>query len=111
MSVRRVEAAAAAVQAAAPEVIVHEMTALAGMRSFRNPDRLFAATNELPALAFTALVFAILLWWHPWRALLWSLPPALLVGGAAFRGDGFKTGTNAGETRDHVAKIVAGNAH
>jgi nucleoside-diphosphate-sugar epimerase len=28
-------------------VIVHEMTALAGMRSFRNPDKLFAATNEL----------------------------------------------------------------
>jgi nucleoside-diphosphate-sugar epimerase len=37
----------AAVRAAAPEVIVHEMTALAGMRSFRNPDKLFAATNEL----------------------------------------------------------------
>jgi len=37
----------AAVQAAAPEVIVHEMTALAGMRSFRNPDKLFASTNEL----------------------------------------------------------------
>jgi nucleoside-diphosphate-sugar epimerase len=37
----------AAVQAAAPEVIVHEMTALAGMRSFRNPDKLFATTNEL----------------------------------------------------------------
>ena len=28
----------AAVRAAEPEVIVHEMTALAGMRSFRNPD-------------------------------------------------------------------------
>ena len=41
------EAVIAAVQAAAPEVIVHEMTALAGMRSFRNPDKLFAATNEL----------------------------------------------------------------
>jgi 2-alkyl-3-oxoalkanoate reductase len=37
----------AAVRSAAPEVIVHEMTALDGMRSFRNPDRLFAATNEL----------------------------------------------------------------
>jgi nucleoside-diphosphate-sugar epimerase len=37
----------AAVRAAAPEVIVHEMTALAGMRSFRNPDKLFAVTNEL----------------------------------------------------------------
>jgi len=41
------EAVIAAVRAAAPEVIVHEMTALAGMRSFRNPDRLFAATNAL----------------------------------------------------------------
>ena len=38
----------AAVRAAAPEVIVHEMTALAGLRSsLRNPDRQFAATNEL----------------------------------------------------------------
>jgi 2-alkyl-3-oxoalkanoate reductase len=37
----------AAVRAAAPEVIVHEMTALAGLRSLRNPDRTFAATNEL----------------------------------------------------------------
>ena len=41
------DAVIAAVRAAAPEVIVHEMTALAGMRSFRNPDKLFAATNEL----------------------------------------------------------------
>ena len=41
------EAVIAAVRAAAPEVIVHEMTALADMRSFRNPDKLFAATNEL----------------------------------------------------------------
>jgi len=31
----------------APEVIVHEMTALVGLRSFRNPDKAFAATNEL----------------------------------------------------------------
>ncbi len=37
----------AAVRAAAPEVIVHQMTALADMRSLRNPDRLFTATNEL----------------------------------------------------------------
>ena len=37
----------AAVQAAAPEVIVHEMTALAGLRSLRHPDQTFAATNEL----------------------------------------------------------------
>jgi nucleoside-diphosphate-sugar epimerase len=41
------EAVIAAVRAAEPEVIVHQMTALAGMRSFRNPDKLFAATNEL----------------------------------------------------------------
>jgi 2-alkyl-3-oxoalkanoate reductase len=37
----------AAVQAAAPEVIVHEMTALADMRSLRNLDKVFATTNEL----------------------------------------------------------------
>src|SRR5215470_5352154 len=37
----------AAVRAAAPEVIVHQMTALSDMRSLRNPDQLFAATNEL----------------------------------------------------------------
>jgi 2-alkyl-3-oxoalkanoate reductase len=37
----------AAVRAAAPEVIVHEMTALADMRSLRSPDRVFAVTNEL----------------------------------------------------------------
>jgi nucleoside-diphosphate-sugar epimerase len=41
------EAVIAAVRTAAPQVIVHEMTALAGMRSLRNPDKAFAATNEL----------------------------------------------------------------
>jgi 2-alkyl-3-oxoalkanoate reductase len=41
------EAVIAAVRAASPEVIVHEMTALADMRSLRNMDRVFAATNEL----------------------------------------------------------------
>jgi nucleoside-diphosphate-sugar epimerase len=41
------EAVIAAVQAASPEVIVHEMTALAAMRSLRNLDKVFAATNEL----------------------------------------------------------------
>jgi nucleoside-diphosphate-sugar epimerase len=41
------EALIAAVQAASPEVIVHEMTALADMRSLRNLDKVFAATNEL----------------------------------------------------------------
>jgi len=37
----------AAVRAAAPDVIVHQMTALADMRSLRDTDRVFAATNEL----------------------------------------------------------------
>jgi nucleoside-diphosphate-sugar epimerase len=41
------EAVIAAVLAAAPEVVVHQMTALAGMRSLRNPDKQFAVTNEL----------------------------------------------------------------
>ena len=41
------ETLTAAVQAASPEVIVHEMTALADMRSLRNVDKVFAATNEL----------------------------------------------------------------
>src|SRR5262252_2527902 len=41
------EAVIAAVQAAAPEVIVHQMTALAGIRGLRHPDQAFAATNEL----------------------------------------------------------------
>ena len=41
------EAVITAVLAAAPEVIVHEMTALASLRSLRNFDREFAATNEL----------------------------------------------------------------
>ena len=41
------EAVVAAVRAASPGVIVHEMTALAGMRGLRNPDKAFAVTNEL----------------------------------------------------------------
>jgi 2-alkyl-3-oxoalkanoate reductase len=41
------EAVIAAVQGAEPEVIVHQMTALAGLRNLRNPDQKFAATNEL----------------------------------------------------------------
>src|SRR4029077_6800346 len=36
-----------AVKTAQPEVIVHQMTALASMRSFRNFDKQFAVTNEL----------------------------------------------------------------
>ena len=41
------DAVIAAVRAAAPEVIVHQMTALSSMRSLRNVDQVFAATNEL----------------------------------------------------------------
>ena len=41
------EGVIAAVLAAAPEVIVHEMTALADMRSLRKIDQVFATTNEL----------------------------------------------------------------
>jgi nucleoside-diphosphate-sugar epimerase len=41
------EAVIAAVHAAAPDVILHEMTALADMRNLRNMDKVFAATNEL----------------------------------------------------------------
>ena len=41
------EAVIAAVRTAAPEVIVHEMTALTDMRSLRNVDKVFATTNEL----------------------------------------------------------------
>jgi 2-alkyl-3-oxoalkanoate reductase len=41
------EAVMAAVLAAEPEVIMHQMTALADMRSLRNVDKVFASTNEL----------------------------------------------------------------
>ncbi|HEX6518881.1 MAG TPA: NAD(P)-dependent oxidoreductase [Streptosporangiaceae bacterium] len=41
------EAVIVAVQVAAPDVIVHQMTALAGLRNLRNPDKGFGATNEL----------------------------------------------------------------
>jgi len=41
------DAVIAAVRAAVPDVIVHEMTALASMRSLRNPDKVFATTNAL----------------------------------------------------------------
>ena len=41
------DAVIASVQAAAPDVIVHEMTALASMRSLRQPDKVFAVTNAL----------------------------------------------------------------
>jgi nucleoside-diphosphate-sugar epimerase len=41
------KAVLAAVQAAAPEVIIHQMTALADMRAPRRVDQEFAVTNEL----------------------------------------------------------------
>jgi len=41
------EAVIAAVLAAGPQVIMHQMTALADMRSLRQPDQQFAVTNEL----------------------------------------------------------------
>ncbi len=41
------EAVLKAVTAAEPEVIVHQMTALTGLRSFRHFDKEFAVTNEL----------------------------------------------------------------
>jgi nucleoside-diphosphate-sugar epimerase len=41
------EAVLRAVTAAQPEVIIHQMTALTSMRSFRNFDKEFAVTNEL----------------------------------------------------------------
>ena len=44
----------------------------------------FAASNELPALAFTAAVLVLLLWWYPRRTLVWAVPPALVVGVAFF---------------------------
>jgi hypothetical protein len=44
----------------------------------------FAAACELPALSFTAAVLVLLLWQHPWRALAFAVPPALLVAAAFF---------------------------
>src|SRR5919107_5709734 len=41
------EAVLAAVTGARPEVVVHELTDLAGMRDFRKVDQGFAATNRL----------------------------------------------------------------
>jgi nucleoside-diphosphate-sugar epimerase len=52
------DAVIAAVRAAAPEVIVHEMTALAGMRSLRRFDKGFAGTNELRTLGTDNLLAA-----------------------------------------------------
>jgi len=48
----------AAVRAAAPEVIVHQMTSLSDMRSLRNFDRVFAATNELRTVGTDNLLAA-----------------------------------------------------
>jgi nucleoside-diphosphate-sugar epimerase len=52
------EAVIAAVRAAAPEVIVHQMTALAGMRSLRKVDQVFATTNELRTVGTDNLLTA-----------------------------------------------------
>jgi nucleoside-diphosphate-sugar epimerase len=41
------DAVIAEVLVASPDVIVHEMTALASMRNLRQPDKVFAATNAL----------------------------------------------------------------
>ena len=41
------EAVLKAVTAAQPEVIIHQMTALTSMKSFRNFDKEFAVTNQL----------------------------------------------------------------
>ncbi|HEY6312333.1 MAG TPA: NAD(P)-dependent oxidoreductase [Streptosporangiaceae bacterium] len=41
------EAVLKAVTAAQPEVIIHQMTALTNLRSFRNLDKQFAVTNDL----------------------------------------------------------------
>jgi nucleoside-diphosphate-sugar epimerase len=41
------EAVLKAVAAAEPEVIIHQMTALTSMKSFRNFDKEFAVTNQL----------------------------------------------------------------
>ncbi len=52
------EAVITAVRAAAPDVIVHQMTALADMRSLRRFDRVFAATNELRTIGTDNLLAA-----------------------------------------------------
>ena len=52
------EAVMAAVRAAGPEVIVHQMTALAGVRSLRKVDQVFAATNELRTRGTDSLLAA-----------------------------------------------------
>jgi hypothetical protein len=53
----------------------------------------FAVTNELPALAFAAAVFAILMWWYPRQALLLAVPPALVVAAAFFATNYAELGT------------------
>jgi hypothetical protein len=44
----------------------------------------FAACNELPALAFAVAVFALLLWYRPRQTLLWFVPAAALLAVAFF---------------------------
>ncbi len=52
------EAVRDAVAAARPDAIVHQATALAGLRGFRNLDRSFAQTNRLRAEGTDALLAA-----------------------------------------------------
>ena len=47
-----------AVKRAGPEVVIHEMTALAGKADLRHFDRMFARTNELPDQGHRQPVFA-----------------------------------------------------
>jgi nucleoside-diphosphate-sugar epimerase len=58
------DAVIATVIAAEPDVIVHQMTALAAMRSLRRVDKVFAATNELRTRAPTTC----------WRRRSWRAP-------------------------------------
>ena len=59
------EAVIAAVRAAAPEVIVHQMTALSDMRNLRHPDQVFAGTNELRTRGTDNLLAAAAAGGHP----------------------------------------------
>jgi nucleoside-diphosphate-sugar epimerase len=52
------QAVQAAIQRAAPDVVVHELTALANMASLRNWDEQFAATNRLRVEALDILLEA-----------------------------------------------------
>jgi nucleoside-diphosphate-sugar epimerase len=55
------EALTAAITRTEPEAVIHQLTALAGVRSFRNFDREFAATNRLRTEVTDTLLSAALL--------------------------------------------------